>query len=242
MWSSNYTYFALMFGSVFFPFVFSFERNVGYYKQWKALGIAIVIPGLFFIVWDALFTKLGFWSFNDQFILGPRLLGLPLEEWLFFVVIPFCSVFVYEVVKFYLHKIDLQKSVRIFLYLLVLVFFVLALFSFGKWYTFINLSSNIVFLIFVLNVPSFQKHLTHFFIAFLVACVPMFIVNGLLTALPVVEYNGNVFSNIRLFDIPIEDFSYFLLLMLMNVFVYEKSKKLIVSKKKQLTLYCQLQK
>jgi lycopene cyclase domain-containing protein len=59
----------------------------------------------------------------------------------------------------------------------------------------------------------------------------MFIVNGLLTALPVVEYNGNVFSNIRLFDIPIEDFSYFLLLMLMNVFVYEKSKKLIVSKK-----------
>ena len=82
-----------MFGSVFFPFVFSFERNVGYYKQWKALGIAIVIPGLFFIVWDALFTKLGFWSFNDQFILGPRLLGLPLEEWLFFVVIPFCSVF-----------------------------------------------------------------------------------------------------------------------------------------------------
>ena len=143
----------------------------------------------------------------------------------------FCSYSFYEVVKFYFHKIDLQKSVRIFLYLLVLVFFVLALFSFGKWYTFINLSSNIVFLIFVLNVPSFQKHLTHFLIAFLVACVPMFIVNGLLTALPVVEYNGNVFSNIRLFDIPIEDFSYFLLLMLMNVFVYEKSKQLIASKK-----------
>lgn len=231
MWSSNYTYFALMLGSVFFPFVFSFERNVGYYKQWKALGIAIVIPGLFFIVWDALFTKLGFWSFNDQFIFGLRFLGLPLEEWLFFVVIPFCSVFVYEVVKFYLHKIDLQKYVRVFLYLLVLVFFVLALFSFGKWYTFINLSSNIVFLIFVLNVPSFQKHLTHFLIAFLVACMPMFVVNGLLTALPVVEYNENVFSNVRLFDIPIEDFSYFLLLMLMNVFVYEKSKKLLVSKK-----------
>jgi len=231
MWSSNYTYLALMLGSVFFPFVFSFERNVGYYKQWKALGIAIVIPGLFFIVWDALFTKLGFWSFNDQFILGPRFLGLPLEEWLFFVVIPFCSVFVYEVVKFYLHKIDLQKYVPVFLYLLVLVFFVLALFSFGKWYTFINLSSNIVFLIFVLNVPSFQKYLTHFFIAFLVACMPMFVVNGLLTALPVVEYNANVFSNIRILDIPIEDFSYFLLLMLMNVFVYEKSKKLIASKK-----------
>jgi lycopene cyclase domain-containing protein len=59
----------------------------------------------------------------------------------------------------------------------------------------------------------------------------MFIVNGLLTALPVVEYNGTVFSNIRLFDIPIEDFSYFLLLMLMNVFVYEKSKQLMLAKK-----------
>lgn len=236
MWSSDYTYFALMLGSVFFPFVFSFERNVGYYKQWKALGIAIVIPGVFFIVWDALFTKLGFWSFNDQFILGPRLLGLPLEEWLFFVVIPFCSVFIYEVAKFYLHSIDFQKYVRLFFYLLVLVFSVFAVLSFGKWYTFINLASNVVFLIFVLNVSSFQKYLTHFLIAFLVACVPMFIVNGLLTALPVVEYNGTVFSNVRLFDIPIEDFSYFLLLMLMNVFVYEKSKQLMLAKKKQLTL------
>lgn len=224
MWNDKYTYISLMLGSIIFPFIFSFEKNIAFRRFWKSLSVAILIPGIFFIVWDTLFTSFGFWSFNDQFILGPRLLGLPLEEWLFFIIIPYCSIFIYEVIRFYLPQLQFNKLIVGFLWFLVVLFTLFAVLNFGKWYTFINMVCNVLFLIFVLTQKTFHKNLTHFMLAFLVACIPMFIVNGVLTAMPVVEYNAQFFSNIRVFEIPIEDFSYFLLLMLMNVFVYEKSR------------------
>jgi lycopene cyclase domain-containing protein len=53
----------------------------------------------------------------------------------------------------------------------------------------------------------------------------MLIINGILTALPVVEYNPDHDLGIRLFTIPIEDFFYFFLLLLMNLTIYEYLKK-----------------
>mgnify|MGYP001809985541 CR=1 FL=1 len=229
MWNDKYTYISLMIGSVIFPFLFSFEKNISFRKFWKPLFISILVPGVFFIVWDVLFTKLNFWSFNDLYTLGPRVAGLPIEEWLFFVVIPYCSIFIYEVIKFYIPYFQINKYVYAFLWLVVFLFGVFAVMSFGKWYTFINMLCNILFLIFVLTQKDFYKNLTHFLLAFLVACIPMFIVNGVLTSMPVVEYNSLFFSNIRVMNIPVEDFSYFLLLMLMNVYVFEKFKPAFLS-------------
>ncbi len=224
MWSDKYTYLVLMIGSFIFPFIFSFEKQIRFYRFYKALGLAILISGTVFIVWDVLFTKLGFWSFNDNFILGPRLLGLPIEEWMFFIVIPYCSIFIYEVLKLYLPDINFNSLITKFILLLVVLFSLFAIINIGKWYSFINMLANVILLLFILTKKNFRQHLTHFFLAFIIACVPMLLVNGVLTAMPVVEYNAMHFSNIRLFSIPIEDFSYFLLLMLLNVWVFEKIK------------------
>ena len=218
----KFTYLALMLGSFIFPFLFSFEKQIAFYRKWKSLSIAVLISGLFFIVWDSLFTYFGFWSFNDNFTIGLRFLGLPLEEWLFFIVIPYCSVFIYETSKLYLPKLNLNKQIEYVLWLVVLVFTALAVLNFGKWYTFINLISNVLLLIYVLLISDFKKHFTHFALTFAVSFFPMLFVNGVLTSMPVVEYNGKFFSEIRLMDIPIEDFSYFLLLLLMNLVIYEK--------------------
>jgi lycopene cyclase domain-containing protein len=51
--------------------------------------------------------------------------------------------------------------------------------------------------------------------------VPFLLVNGILTALPVVRYHEAHFSGIRLFTIPVEDAVYSFLLLLANVAVYE---------------------
>ncbi len=218
----KFTYLALMLVSLLFPFIFSFEKKIAFYRKWKSLSIAILISGLFFIVWDSLFTYLGFWSFNDEFTLGLRFLGLPLEEWLFFIVIPYCSVFIYENTKLYLPKLNFNKQITYFLWFVLIVFSVLAVMNFGKWYTFINLISNVLLLVYVLLFSNFKKNFTHFALTFLISFFPMLFVNGVLTSMPVVEYNGKFFSQIRLMDIPIEDFSYFLLLLLMNLLIYEK--------------------
>ncbi len=224
MWNDNYTYAALLFGSILFPFVFSFEKNIRFIQYLKPISLAILLPGAFFIVWDVAFTKLGFWSFNPEFTFDFRVFGLPIEEWLFFVVIPFCSLFVYEVIKFYLPNINFNKPVKLFLWAVSVVLLVTGILEFGIWYTFICLTTTALFLMVVLNQKSLHQHFTHFLLAFLIACIPMFVVNGVLTAMPVVEYNTQYFSNFRIGTIPAEDFSYFLLLFSMNFLVYEKVK------------------
>ena len=64
-----------------------------------------------------------------------------------------------------------------------------------------------------------------FLAAFLIIIVPFLLVNGFLTALPVVEYNDTEILNIRIYTIPVEDVFYGMLLSLMNISIYEKVLK-----------------
>lgn len=225
MWDNNYTYAALLLGSILFPFLFSFEKNIRFIRFLKPVFFAVLLPGVFFIVWDALFTSLGFWSFNPLYTLGPRFLGLPIEEWLFFLVITYCSLFVYEVLLLYLPRVEFNKSAGLFLTVIAVVLLVLGVLAYGVWYTFVCLTSAALFLFILLSQKDIYKYRSHFLLAFGVSCVPMFVVNGVLTALPVVEYNTAYFSGFRIGTIPAEDFAYFLLLFSMNFVVYQKAKK-----------------
>jgi lycopene cyclase domain-containing protein len=227
MWNEKFTYTLLLVGSIIFPLLFSFEKKICFIQFRKPIFWAILIPGVFFIIWDVLFTKLGFWSFNSAFTFEPRFLELPIEEWLFFVVIPYCSLFVYEVLKFYMPNLDFNKPLKLFLWTVSISLLVIGILEFGAWYTFICLGTTAIVLFAILIEKSMDAKLTHFVIAFLISCLPMFVVNGVLTALPVVEYNQQYFSGLRIGTIPVEDFCYFLLLFSMNVFVYEKAKKLL---------------
>jgi lycopene cyclase domain-containing protein len=53
----------------------------------------------------------------------------------------------------------------------------------------------------------------------------MLIVNGLLTALPVVIYNDLENIGVRIGSIPVEDFFYCFILLLMNISLYEYFQK-----------------
>lgn len=63
------------------------------------LVIALVITATFFLIWDIYATASGHWQFNNQFILGFSFLGLPFEEYLFFVTVPFSCFFVWDEFK-----------------------------------------------------------------------------------------------------------------------------------------------
>jgi len=59
--------------------------------------VATLLPVLaVFVAWDLVATRRGHWSFTDEYVLGVRLLGLPLEEWLFFIVVPVCALLTFE--------------------------------------------------------------------------------------------------------------------------------------------------
>lgn len=60
---------------------------------------AIVLPVFVFMVWDAVAIGRGQWWFNPRFVTGARLpFDVPIEELVFFVVVPICALLTYEAV------------------------------------------------------------------------------------------------------------------------------------------------
>ncbi|MEK6821507.1 MAG: lycopene cyclase domain-containing protein, partial [archaeon] len=58
-------------------------------KEWKAAGAAIAMAGSAFVVWDILAVEARHWSFDESLVLGLFLGNQPLEEILFFILVPF---------------------------------------------------------------------------------------------------------------------------------------------------------
>jgi lycopene cyclase domain-containing protein len=70
------------------------------YRRPRALAVAVLPVAAGFVVWDALATRDGWWSFDARWVLDVlRPLGLPIEEWAFFLVVPTCAVLTLEAVR-----------------------------------------------------------------------------------------------------------------------------------------------
>ncbi|UQX87219.1 lycopene cyclase domain-containing protein [Jatrophihabitans telluris] len=69
------------------------------YSRPRRLLLAL-LPGLLLgTAWDLYAVHAGHWSFADGYLIGLRLAGLPVEEILFFAVIPLCAVLTLEAVR-----------------------------------------------------------------------------------------------------------------------------------------------
>lgn len=91
----------LMSGAV--PLLLSFYPPMGMYKGRgvKALFLSLAIVTLSFGAWDVYATWRGHWSFDPAGVWQARIINLPVEEVLFFIVIPFCCIFTWEVLKYF---------------------------------------------------------------------------------------------------------------------------------------------
>ncbi len=180
-----------------------------------------------FIPWDVWFTHEGVWWFNDKYISGYKFFLLPIEEWLFFIIIPFCCVFVYEVLNYTIKKDFLNKAARPFFLLLSSFLILLASVYHQQLYTFVtSIATAIVLLFFIYKNPLWKGR---FLLMYLIIWFPFLLVNGVLTgghtSEAVVNYNPEEFIGLRVFTIPIEDSIYNLLMLLMVVWAYERVKK-----------------
>lgn len=219
--SPHFVYLALLVASLAGPLALSFDKKVAFYRQWPAVWPALVIPAIVFIVWDVWFNEIGVWSFSDTYTLGLRLWGLPVEEWLFFLVVPYCSLFVYEVLKHYFPRAGRGTWSRYVSIGMLLFFLIMVITAEGKIYTTVNFLFAAVVLLFTLLQHIRGTVLGFFLLAWTISLIPKLIVNGILTSLPVVIYNAHENIGIRIGTIPMEDFFYFFGLLLLNVLIYE---------------------
>jgi lycopene cyclase domain-containing protein len=222
---AKYTYLLIDLLTILFPLLLSFDKNVAFRKSWKYLWQGILITGLVFLFWDVIFTLDHVWSFNPKYIIGINILGLPLEEMLFFVTVPFACTFIYACLNHYLKWEINNRLTRVISNVIVVFSILILVFYHHRLYTRVNFTL-VAFLVILFQFILKVRWLNHFYLAYLVALLPFYIVNGLLTALPIVLYNNDQNMGLRLGTIPVEDHFYLMALLLMNIglFEYFKSK------------------
>nr|WP_262918298.1 lycopene cyclase domain-containing protein [Mucilaginibacter straminoryzae] len=210
--------------TIFFPIVLSFDKRVQFYKTWRFIWPGMLITGLVFLFWDVLFTLKEIWYFNDNYITGIKLLQLPLEEILFFLTVPFACIFIYACLNYYV-KWQLPKTISTAISTMqITLSLVLLFFYHDRWYTLITFSLLAVILIWLEFVKK-APWLPRFYLTYLVSLIPFYVVNGLLTSIPIVLYNNYQNIGIRVGTIPFEDHFYSMALLVMNVGFYEYFKK-----------------
>jgi len=222
--NERFLYLTLDLASISIPLIFSFYKPVPFYKTWKNLFPAIAITALLFIVWDEWFTRLGVWGFNPRYLTGVYLGSLPVEEILFFICIPYACVFTYFALKHLIKKDYLFPHQEIISSIIIILTLLIGLYQIEKWYTGVTFITLGIFLTFQL-LKIRPRYMGRFYLAYAVILIPFFIVNGILTGSfieqEVVWYNNNENLELRIGTVPVEDIFYGMLLILMNVVIYE---------------------
>ena len=97
-------------GTVLFPFILSFDKKVAFYKNFKFLFPAILITGIFFLIWDQWFTDMNVWGFNSLHLTGYFIGDIPIEEVMFFVTVPYACLFIYECLIAYIGRSEVLEK------------------------------------------------------------------------------------------------------------------------------------
>ena len=192
---------------------------------WRPVFLSICIVATPFIIWDIIFTSIGVWGFNPAYHLDFTIFGLPIEEILFFICIPYASIFTHYAFMHFFKKVALSPKIVRFISVLLLSIVALSLiFAYPKLYTSVNFSLFIILIVYSLLVK--DEILNRFYLTFMIILVPFFIVNGLLTGSfienEVVWYNDAENLGIRLATIPIEDIIYAFNMLYPSLILIEK--------------------
>jgi lycopene cyclase domain-containing protein len=197
---------------IILPLIVSFFPYLSYYKKFPSVLFSIFAGGLFFVSWDIIATMRGDWSFNPEHVMGISLAGLPLEEVLFFIFVPYSLLLTYEQAAYIFRDRKVIWNQRAG-YAVGLILVIASFLVTGKNYTFMALfSAGVVMLALSLFCPGIMEHLS--FWAYLLTGFLLFVLfNYFLTSLPVVIYSPSAVSGIRFLTIPVEDFFYNFALM-----------------------------
>lgn len=220
-------YSILLLSSILVPLTLSFDKKLQFYTQWKYLFPSLLIVALFYIAFDIYFTKLGVWGFNPHYHSTIVFFKLPIEEWLFFITIPYASIFLHDAIGLYFSKFRFSNTLTTFLSIgLILISSVVVLSNMERAYT--TYIFSLVILVLLFSFFDKNKVMNTYYCTFLVILIPFIFVNAILTgsfiAEPVVWYDNTENLGIRFLTIPIEDFGYAFSLILFSLLLRDKLK------------------
>jgi len=223
IFESRWLYFGIHLFSFIPVFLLSFDKRVHYYKSWKNLFPAIFLIAIPFILWDIIFTAWQVWGFNEIYHQTLTVFGLPIEEVLFFIVIPFSSIFIYQCLGYYFPHDILARSDKWISVGLGVLLILIGMFYWNRMYTSTTFLLTGAFLI--AHYLYFENtYRTKFYLSYLITWIPFLLVDGVLTGgytkQPIVIYHPEEFLNLRITSVPLEDSIYGLLLLMLNISLF----------------------
>jgi lycopene cyclase domain-containing protein len=94
------TYLGLLVGCLVVTAPLELVLRVRVYARWRRLLLAVLPEFVVFVTWVLYAIAQGHWNYDGDLTLGVRLPGgIPVEEVLFFLVVPLCSVLALEAVR-----------------------------------------------------------------------------------------------------------------------------------------------
>ncbi|HET8659003.1 MAG TPA: lycopene cyclase domain-containing protein [Micromonosporaceae bacterium] len=94
------TYLLVLCGSLVSALLLEPLLRVGVLRRWRRVGLTLLPVVAAFALWDIAAFGAGHWSLDPAQTTGVVLPGgLPLEELLFFMVVPLCAVLTFEAAR-----------------------------------------------------------------------------------------------------------------------------------------------
>jgi lycopene cyclase domain-containing protein len=170
-----------------------------------------------FVLWDIWAAMEGHWYFSNTYITQFRVAGLPVEEILFFLTVPFAMTYVWYVMGYYVSQTPKMyvRYIKRALMVAGLLCIFLSAYNWSLAYTrWAFLAAGITCFMLV---RARSLHTKQFVIFQGVLLLLFIFFNSYLTALPVILYGQQSYLNFRVGTIPLEDF--FFNFALINLFL-----------------------
>ncbi|MDQ6798069.1 MAG: lycopene cyclase domain-containing protein [Actinomycetota bacterium] len=101
----RFQYLGLMAACLVLTLPLEFVLGARVWRQPRRLLTALVAPAVIFTLWDEIAIARAHWTYNPAYITGLKLpVDLPVEELVFFLVIPICGLLTYGAVGRILRK------------------------------------------------------------------------------------------------------------------------------------------
>lgn len=101
----RFQYLLLMVGCLLITLPLELVLGARVYARWRLMLLALLPTVLIFSIWDVIGILRLHWTYNIDFITGIHLWVMPLEELVFFLVIPICGLLTYEAVGTVLRRL-----------------------------------------------------------------------------------------------------------------------------------------
>ena len=97
---TQYAYIAVLLGCLLGTAWLEFFLRTRVYRRARRLVLTVIPVVVIFAIWDAYAIARGHWTFDERYVTGIKTVAnIPIDEILFFIVIPICAILSFEAVR-----------------------------------------------------------------------------------------------------------------------------------------------